>query len=193
MIDTLDYNIIENAYPLNVARTRVRFSAGISDGLVISRYDDPNSLLAIQIGSSSAPLTYVREGYRFYFIKPFKDFYVTNIVGVGNIQIMLTKGVNCYLPPRTMSDISTHTVLEQQTAVGVAATPIPAVALNGRKKILVVNVGANPVFLGSATVTVANGIPLAPNGIYTDTQTENVILYGIVGAGAENVRVLEGA
>ena len=76
--------------------------------------------------------------------------------------------------------------------VGATATAIPATARKGRKSILVKNVGDASVYFGDDTVTTANGYPVAANGILELDLGENVVLYGIVATGTQEVRILEG-
>ena len=193
MLPDPNYNIQDYSFSLAVARAEVEVRTGLCFGFVVQKYDDINSGMTVRFGRSSAPAKVIREGLRLYFDEPYEKIFISNAVGVGTVEFCASLNVNVYMPPRVIGDMTNTQILEQQVAVGAGATPIPAVALAGRKKIMVVNVGANPVELGSATVTFGTGIPLAVNNIYSDTITENVILYGIVAVGNENVRVLEGA
>jgi hypothetical protein len=90
--------------------------------------------------------------------------------------------------------------MQQQTPVTVTstATPILASRANRGAYILHNNSGATTVFLGSATVTAANGIPLAAGEkIAVDRSTGSSMvgdaLYGITSAGTAEVRVATGA
>ncbi|MBA7495306.1 hypothetical protein ES702_05888 [subsurface metagenome] len=190
MPDYPEYNIQDYTFPLAVARTEVELHTGLSNCLVISKFDDINSLFTIRFGDSSAPAKFAIEGLRIYFDKYFQKIYMSNIAGVGNIEFTVSKEANVYMPARFMGDMTNIAILEQQIAIGAAATPIPAVAMVGRKKILVVCIGANPVELGSATVTFGTGIPLPVNAVFGDDITQNVILYGIAAVGGI-VRCLE--
>jgi hypothetical protein len=89
---------------------------------------------------------------------------------------------------------------ESVVNVGVAATLLAA-ANGGRKSVLVRNDGDNvtgiTVFVGSSTVTIANGIALqagatADPGLGDAVEIEgSAAVYAIVAAGTQDVRVME--
>ncbi len=79
------------------------------------------------------------------------------------------------------------------TSVTTAATAIPAAALTFRRSILVTNNGSVAVYLGTSSVTTANGTPLAPAASLSLELSAGVVLYGIVASGTADVRTLEGA
>ena len=87
----------------------------------------------------------------------------------------------------------TGVILETATTVTTTATTIPATALTNRRTILVYNNGSVTVFLGSSTVTTANGVPLAPAAEKNLELDDGVVLYGRVASGTADVRSLEGA
>ena len=191
MLPDPNYNIQDYSFSLAVARAEVEVRTGLCFGFVVQKYDDINSGMTVRFGRSSAPAKVIREGLRLYFDEPYEKIFISNAVGVGTVEFCASLNVNVYMPPRVIGDMTNTQILEQQVAIAAAATPIPAVALAGRKKIMVVCT-AGPVELGSGTVTFGTGIPLAVNDVFNDTLTENVILYGIA-AVAGTVRVLEGA
>lgn len=78
------------------------------------------------------------------------------------------------------------------TTVSTTATAIPATALTGRRSIVVQNTGANDIYLGASDVTTSNGYPLSAGESLSLDLDGAVILYGIVAAGTETVRIIEG-
>ena len=78
-----------------------------------------------------------------------------------------------------------------QTNVAAIALPLPAVAAVGRKKIVVQNLGAVNLFLGTATVTTATGLRVSGGSNITLELSDAVTLYGISTAAGADVRVLE--
>jgi hypothetical protein len=83
-------------------------------------------------------------------------------------------------------------------SVGTAATPLAGV--DSRRRMLVVqNVGtATTVYLGGSDVdTSTNGYPLAPGAVLAlssdvGVDVEDLVLYGRVASGTQNVAVLAG-
>ena len=74
--------------------------------------------------------------------------------------------------------------------VDTSATPIPTTALSGRKSLIVVNISANNVFLGSPTVTTANGYQLYSQQAISIDISDDIILYGIASSSSE-IRYME--
>lgn len=74
-------------------------------------------------------------------------------------------------------------------AVGVAAAVIVAANAN-RKRITISNDGANPIWIGPSTVTLANGMRLDPGDVYSSPDTA-AAFYGIAAAAGEVARYLE--
>lgn len=91
-----------------------------------------------------------------------------------------------------MTDAIKGRILQQQVTITTSATAIPATALVGRTSILIKNTGANTIYLGSSTVTTANGYPLAANESISLELEDVVIMYGIVAANTETVNIIEG-
>ena len=74
--------------------------------------------------------------------------------------------------------------------VDTSAIPIPATALSGRKSLIVVNISANNVFLGSSTVTTENGYQLYSEQAVSFDISDDIILYAIAGSSSE-IRYIE--
>jgi hypothetical protein len=87
----------------------------------------------------------------------------------------------------------TRSVLQQAVTIGATATAIPTTALSARHSLLIFNNASNPVFLGSASVSTANGYPLYPRGQLLVQIEDGVTLYGISSAGGDEIRCMEGA
>ena len=85
--------------------------------------------------------------------------------------------------------------LFKSTKVTIAntATPIPGTILKGRRSMVIKNEGANTIYLGSSNVSVANGYKLNAGDEKPFDVGQDIILYGIVATGTEELRVLEGA
>ena len=81
-----------------------------------------------------------------------------------------------------------------QTSVAVGAAPTLLAALNAnRRSVVFTNKSINPleiVYLGSATISVGNGIPLAPGETWEDNEI-GIAWYGISASGTPSVAVLE--
>ena len=73
------------------------------------------------------------------------------------------------------------------------ATAIPATTLVGRRSMVIKNEGSNTIYLGASTVTVASGYKLNSGDEKPFDVGDDIILYGIVSTGTEELRVLEGA
>jgi len=80
----------------------------------------------------------------------------------------------------------------QAITVGVTAVPLPVNPLEYRRALLIHNNGSSTIYLGDASVTVANGTPLlAGEKISFDiTGVPNVTVYAISSTSV-NVRILE--
>lgn len=78
------------------------------------------------------------------------------------------------------------------TAVSVTntATALPATPASGRKRVLIQNLSAVYVYLGSASVYTTTGIELAPKES-VPLSIGAAVLYGRVATGSADVRVLE--
>lgn len=81
----------------------------------------------------------------------------------------------------------------QAVSIGNTATAIPATPIQYRRSVIIENNGTNPIYIGGADVTVANGFPVYPRGVIRIDIAENIIVYGIVASGTEEIRCLEGA
>lgn len=83
--------------------------------------------------------------------------------------------------PLSVRQVGFTTIKTTQLNVGgAAATPIPATAQVGRRKILIVNLGSNgTLWLGDNSVTAGNGIPVLPYGSFEETLLDSVVIYGI--------------
>jgi hypothetical protein len=71
-----------------------------------------------------------------------------------------------------------------------AGTLVLAAASTTVRSVLIVNNGAVTVYMGPATVTTANGIPLAPGQSLSDKDSLDA-WYGITASDSAEVRVLE--
>jgi hypothetical protein len=79
-------------------------------------------------------------------------------------------------------------------SVGNTPTPIPATALPGRKSIMIKNLDAVTIYIGTITCTAdtapTGGFPLAQNEVFKGDIGENTIIYGITTSSA-NASVIE--
>ena len=84
-------------------------------------------------------------------------------------------------------------LVSKSVTIAVTATPIPTTPVQYRRSVIIQNNGTNPVYIGGSDVTVANGFPIYPRATIRIDITDYVIVYGIVSANTENLRILEGA
>jgi hypothetical protein len=88
-------------------------------------------------------------------------------------------------------------IRQSVVAVGIAAVPLPAVALANRRTIVIQADSGNAgvIYIGSSTVTAdaaaTGGIQLSSKESFIIEVTAGVIIYAIASAAAQNVRVLE--
>lgn len=92
--------------------------------------------------------------------------------------------------PLPISDATSGALTSTAVSVTTTATALPASPASGRKRILVQNLAAVAVYLGSASVTTSNGIEIAPKGTLL-LPLGSSVLYGRVATGTADVRVLE--
>ena len=83
-------------------------------------------------------------------------------------------------------------IKNQAISVTASAVPLPFPALEGRRGLLLTNLGPDTCFIGASGVTTANGTPLLLNNqIGFDLQNNiHVTIYGI-SAGTSDIRILE--
>ena len=85
----------------------------------------------------------------------------------------------------------------KQTVISVTtlATALPTTAQSGRKTIIIKNLSAGIVYIGSSTVTsdttTTGGFQLAQNDTFQADIGENVVLYGITASGSSSVSIIE--
>jgi len=89
--------------------------------------------------------------------------------------------------------VITRQILESEVTVAAIATKIPASPIQARHSLLIQNIGNNVVYLGSPTVTTANGYPIYPRGQITIQIEDDIDLYGIGAVAGEKLRIMEGA
>lgn len=82
-------------------------------------------------------------------------------------------------------------MLPTARTVTTSATALPASALDGRRQILIQNLGSKEMFIGDSGVTTSSGLRVAAGATVTLELGSDVALYGIVATGSNNVRVLE--
>jgi len=188
---------------LSVAHQAVKLTTGFFTGCRVARYDDPNSNLMISFDKPEGPYVPVKLGKEFSCVDPtgkvdaFFDYvYITNVAGVGFAELELTYNMNVQDPLNVTADQAQLAILQQFIAVGVAATPIPAVALPGRKGIVIVNESLIDIRIGSSTVTAAGAategiLVRAGGGVWAQQIAENVTIYGISTGLATAAHIME--
>lgn len=93
-----------------------------------------------------------------------------------------------------MNDSPNISVLATKVTVGATAVPLPAVALAGRRDIVLKNASSNPVWLGGAAVTTSGateGVKLEKGGSYSARLGEFAIMYAIASGAGNDVEVME--
>lgn len=80
----------------------------------------------------------------------------------------------------------TVTLSTSQTELKVGAS-----RLDGRQNLLVFNKSSVVIYIGPTGVTSSNGIPIAPNQMFSYPFGQNIAVYGIVAAGSQSIIVHE--
>lgn len=86
-------------------------------------------------------------------------------------------------------------IITQAATVGTSASKIAGVSVTSGAirsgSCVVQNLGASPVFLGGATVTIANGLQLDPGSTMAVDIGDGDDLYAVVASGTVACRVLQ--
>lgn len=80
-----------------------------------------------------------------------------------------------------------------EITIAATATKIPTTPLSKRRAIYIQPNSSNPVYIGGADVTVANGFPIYPRGVMRIEVSDDIDVYGISTSGVETIRLIEGA
>lgn len=75
--------------------------------------------------------------------------------------------------------------------VGAAEVALPAVALTGRRKIIVQNTSSNDIFVGPTGITTSTGIRVAKGATLELEAGQNLAFFAIAAGAGNSVRVLE--
>jgi len=195
--ETYRYDIFD--LDLSVARTDAPWDTGLMHTLLVSEIQDINANLTLKFRSTAAKPIPLRAGHSFNFKKePFSKVFLSNdAVTTGLAKLIFAYNIEIQTLLRITSDIIQHGVLQQVVNVGLAATPLPAVALTDRINLELYNpVGGNTVYLGSSTVTAAPGAtqgrPLLAGAAWSANVAQSVIIYAIA-AIAQDINVFEGS
>lgn len=81
--------------------------------------------------------------------------------------------------------------LSTRVYVGTVPTLLPAVALSGRRHVSLYNIAGETIYLGGATVTIDNGLPLPAGDPYAADASDEALLYAIAASASCETRVLE--
>lgn len=90
-----------------------------------------------------------------------------------------------YIGPTTTA-IKTSAELVTETRAQVLTSP-----LANRKQVTIQNEGSYDVYVGDATVTIANGLKISRNSSATYAWGENIEIYMVSYSGSQDVRFLE--
>ena len=84
----------------------------------------------------------------------------------------------------------------QIISVGITATKLPTVPLEGRKYVTIQNLGGVFVYIGNSLVTAdtsgTGGFQLLPKGTWSEPYSDTVDIYGIIATGSTQAYVEEG-
>ena len=191
---------------LSVARTNVQFLISWTQLFVDQKAYDSEVVISTTLSTGDAffrrnqaanDAVYLNPGTSF-FLGPFTSIWITNTAQANAmIRIYYMSGPQIQPFASEVTVIGALGTSASHGTVGVtnAANGVTIVAANvNRKSVLIVNYSAVEVDLGDATVTTANGIPLAagtPGGVFSTT-TYNGIIHGIAAtAGPHDVRFWE--
>lgn len=85
-----------------------------------------------------------------------------------------------------------ESILQQAISVGLTPTKIPTTTLARRKSLWIFNNALNAIFIGSSTVSTADGFPLYPRGVMNIQVEDGIDIYGISSVAGQELRILEG-
>jgi hypothetical protein len=198
-----EYRYMVYELDLSTARNNVEFATGEMNALAVQSITDINANLQIRFQNPNADLIDLTASDTYNFqrgtdseLNSFQKIFITNdAVTSGSARLVFAFNVEIHKLVRITSDVIQQGILQQVVTIGIVATPIPAVGLTNRINLLISNGGANTIYVGSSTVTVAGatqGIPIASGQAISFTVAQGVVLYGIA-AVANDVNILEGA
>ena len=98
-----------------------------------------------------------------------------------------------YLEVIDMTDPINARIKPNQKTVGTTAVKLVLTNLPGRKSMVISNEGANKIYIGSSTVTSANGEPIAPGASKGFDFGDAIDVYARTSSGTSDTRILEGA
>jgi len=194
--DSFRYDIYD--IDLRIPRINSSFAVGLMHTLLVSEVQDVNANLTLKFKSTAAKAIPLKSGHTFNFKKePFREVFISNdAVGAGFAKLVFAYNIEIQTLLRLTADIIQEGVLQQVVNVGLAATPMPAVAMTDRVNLELYNpVGGNTVYLGSSTVTVAGatqGRPLLAGASWSVNVSQSVIIYAIA-AIVQDINVFEGS
>jgi len=202
MIESYSYTNI--SIDLTVPHYDSPYTTGLRNCLNVRSVDDLNAGLSIKFDRSANESLVLLPGdlcffYKFGLKDPlyFNKILITNVaVAQGTAKLIVTQNIEFARRLRFTSDIISAGLLQQVVTIGAVPTLIPVTPLVDRINMLLYNNGANTIYIGSATVTVAGatqGIPLIVGASMPFTISAGVYLYGIVAAATEPLNILEGA
>lgn len=87
--------------------------------------------------------------------------------------------------------MSASTILASANSIGTSAEALIASALSGRRRMLIQNLGANPVYLGDSAVTASTGIRVSAGANVELELGAAAALYAVCSSGSADVRILE--
>lgn len=197
-----EYRYFVYELDLTVARNDVQFATGLMNTLLVREIQDINSnvKLKFQMQANEAISLRAQDTYNFkrseisqnYFDKVF----ITNdAVAAGVAILIFAYNIDIRTLTRLTADMIQNGILSSVVTVGVAATPIPAVAMTERINLLISNTSANTIYIGDTTVTIAGatqGLPVAAGDKVSFTIAQGVTLYGIAALNSD-INVLEGS
>jgi hypothetical protein len=87
--------------------------------------------------------------------------------------------------------MSASTILASANSISTSAEAVVASALSGRRRLLIQNLGASPVYLGDSGVTTSSGIRVSAGANVELELGASAALYAVCAAGTADVRILE--
>ena len=90
-----------------------------------------------------------------------------------------------------------YTVITSQViSIGITANKLPPTPLEGRKYVLIQNLGSPIIYIGGSLITAdtagTGGLQLTTRSTWRETYSDNVDIYGIVATGSTQVLIEEG-
>ena len=145
--------------------------------------------LEFDVGNGTVQL---QQGDRITLRTPIDKVIVRNKSG-STVNAFVQVGLDSDVETTGTVTLEQGTALDDPTTVVVGAVALQLVAASPRKSVRFHNDGPGTVYLGNATVTTANGIPLEPGATWIENDIAAAVWFAIAAAAGNTVRVQSGS